>query len=1765
MTTAPLSSLLSWAQARGVTSPMEGILDATLAWEREGAIGSVLAVLGMPESAEMFQKFGEEQPWANDLGELCAAIANDRDTLLDKFRPMEHARTAKDRFRGTLERLYLFAFCATGLPPDRETAELISVFRIWIIFHSVSNCRHGTPLEQNTKIIATGLRLAADGDSAWLNLISSLKLCAPLRSLSGFEWLVGRKAEALLAQNVSTARPDSHVRFLKALGKVAKYQIDAIPTASPPRLTRPVTTEEHFQRSTRRLLDYSAEGEVEVFSAGAATFADIEVEPDDSYIHQRLKATTVVLNSVQQNQFLPWHWELPQPCELKPLEAWIRSEIGDSSGQLLKAITWICLNTGRSFNRALEISLSAGVPSLDKDDWVMVDASVLVRRCQRRENSWRPKGEDFQWVEPLAEYEELELPVKHKDALQHLVQNAPNAKTLGELWCKQSSPSQQWLDELRDIAPRLTPGMLGNVLLQRIFLKTNDPLLARIYTRHPQTGLPGSAAYPSWSSQTLQSHLEGVRGGGGSITPTLQSNALGSRLCPVEKRLCDEIHRAQERIRELAKIDLIKFHNAYTAYWTALLLAATGARPVNAVFESWRQFDLVNGFVFINDKASGRGRDGRLVPLPHRVCALLETEYKRYLDGLSCTLQPLGREFAETVRRIAKGETVASMPIFFLLSLVDGTLSWQATSEMGVTATRAFEWTLPLRHFRHRLSQQLRRHDVEPEVVDGWLGHAEQGCATYGDYSFRCFEDDAKRFRRGIDMSFEALPFSHIEWEECFESTSHLINAKYIDNHPRVFGANEREQTRSIRNIQAIRSAKQQIDDQLSGRAMHQLEPEEVEKLRKGFLFNPNGIPKSNGYIQYEYFLRLLEKAERHSGIKVKVKKRILLLRDEPSQFDISSASAIESHRRLATWMKCKPLSPLQPGRGYKSAATWGALYLIIESRLTDWSQLKDVLEGKNYRLVSYHNQSYFEHYQINGDEAPSKARIATRRLPISGVACHYLAHASSSKNQFCAGNAVPEAELLNLISEIAGFDRPEGLTVGSLLKNLSKLVDQANIRELPGIVAGWLSGRVLSYSPNWYDWVRLVDGYPRNFEEEVTSETKDVLDNVAFSAATTPLEEQTTKESLQQTARAFAKELRKTLFQDADIPAKSQWPTRRTELKRLGEQVIRRYAGLISPAIETLGYWICSLLLRKHRGALLKLSTVNRYFSALSEPLIGLAYRIDLSDLEDDELTQLYREVVESVAVRNRHYRLQRLRSFHSWLAIQGKIEDPDWQEVGLYGAHEHVSPGVIPEPDYIKCINQLITERNDEAALLLLLMYRFGLRRSDAQGLTLGNIVHTAGPWIVIVERNKFRQLKTKSSRRIVPSLARFSKEEEAFLENYICKIQAQLGNTPSHPIFPVLCQHRNERASASARIVEVIRAQTGQPHLTGHHARHSAANSAGIAMAGGGIQAWNDFAIGPGNAPVTQEILLGKEGISRRSLPAIQRYLGHALPATTCTSYLHFLGDWAGEFITPSSNVLGIPENVSLLDDVPMFCPISTYTEKQQERHNLLKNLLLYLRLQANGANARRAAAIVGISADIAADIDSLIDNVANRIRLSKSDKAKIPENLVERRKTALWLSRITDGGWWRMLEKARDLPSQRSQQPPTNPIKEKSIGIIGANCQLVLWHKNQVEWIAWALGRLEIQGAHFVSNETDGIQSNLSSAWQNLRCDGQIIAEKFQIDTASTGEFGELRVAQRCALKFKENRDFWLRNSLELALMMCAFIVSSSQSEKLSPAS
>ena len=660
-----LHELATWAKDCGVLNSLILVIDATMALERPGAIGTVLHYLIRSDLLDALSRWSDESSTAAQLYALAVRLST-ADAILATYQPLPEAKTARARFTTyPLEKLYIFALLATRNPYISTNQCLYQHFerlRLWVLIHALERATQNLLYDRYIRYVADRLRLGGDGEEAWLRLVE--KLASGAQGYSAFELQIDNKVQHQLGDPDLTK---SARLFLQSLSHVSRMEMppDAEPIAGLlSRLSlarRPLNG-----TATPVVLEYLDDFDT---PSPAAVIGNIDEKPifsvdvpkDATLAQQRRHAKSVILASIEDNHFLPWSTSRPRPDELSALEQWINEAFlgDDDAAQRLAAAVWIALRTGRSLRRTLDMTLG---PSCG-EEWT-VSPMGLIRLPARRDSGWKPDASATPWIRGLALQHVITYPSSISTALSRWHAEKPGVNTLGDLLDRQPVLSSFGL-AMKPIASRLTGGMLSHALPQALYAVTNDAIFARLLCRHPNSGLPGAAAYPSWSGGELFKILTSAGVYPVSVEPP-DCNALGSRLDPIESRLRLEIREAGLRLQGTRRSGLITFHNALTAYIVVALHAATGARPVRAAFESRRDFDLKHHFVFVADKQSGNARDGRLVPVPMALCDYIATAYLPYIQDLGRWVSAAGDPaLGGSICALADRDTPASMPLFF--------------------------------------------------------------------------------------------------------------------------------------------------------------------------------------------------------------------------------------------------------------------------------------------------------------------------------------------------------------------------------------------------------------------------------------------------------------------------------------------------------------------------------------------------------------------------------------------------------------------------------------------------------------------------------------------------------------------------------------------------------------------------------------------------------------------------------------------------------------------------------------------------------------------------------------------------------------------------------------------------------------------------------------------------------------------------------------------------------------------------------------------
>ncbi|MEW7995126.1 MAG: hypothetical protein AB2825_11880 [Candidatus Thiodiazotropha endolucinida] len=1419
-----------------------------------------------------------------------------------------------------------------------------------------------------------------------------------------------------------------------------------------------------------------------------------------SYLHSLLKGNSILNLTGEQLHYLPWAWDRPNPHELIELNHWLDRQLDlppNGHGALLGTIVWIAMATGRSLLRALDLPISHD----PGQEWTITPKTwVLKRLIPQRHSSWTPTEQSTGWVVPAAEYQTLTLPDRIILILRKARRRNTKARHLGQLWShpEGSAPKTCFTAEMIGPLARITSSMLGQILPQRAYETRSDAYFSRLIAAHPQSALPAPCAYTAWTLTDVTTELEA----GKSQMPPQPLTApgaligMGSLLFAVEQMLVKTICKANRRVREaILSGDPIVGHNTYVAHLITALLAATGGRPIHDPFESPAHFDPEQRFIFVNDKESSVAKQGRLNPLPDALCNHLIQDYPEYLARLADALQAVHPELAAEINVLSEQSSTGRLPWFFFLERSPG-LRWVSVSESEIDKLELYDWPLPLRLFRHRLANQLRLRNVHAEIIDGLLGHSEVGAASYGDNSPRCWMDDMAETRPAIDSCYQDLGFS-LAAPQAIRFDLNLT--RYSLSKERLFGARAREHQRQQRRRAAFLVAKQALEDLLEGRTFDEVEPDEIEQLAERLLGIHNGTPSDSGYLQYHYLESKVEKLRNRRGRWLRTRKRFYSPSEAPSLITEAAVGALSRYRALLAQLR-EDIAGLKIKRlPYRDCFPLAATLILLETGITSKSILEGVLEGNNIRLVSKSGLGYLEYAPGLAEltlKEPESA-ITVQRFRIPKTASELISRGFFASRKSPTREVALPRMLTNLSQQLEAHryysDGKGGTTVVELINALRELVDQVNALTRPGIVAAVTSGRRISVSLGWADWLRR-DGKGMLAVESPPLQDKDDDHKpipFAWNAAVVRSARDLDEETKLANAYAFFKALRATIPLTGNCSAKGEdgrrlpkhlTPAQRARVISSLNSVLSEWTERVSGAVYMLGQWLLDLTNQaRTTNHHLKPGSPMRYFGALSPVFQQIGYNIELRALTSEELTEFYRQLLEARPnLKDRKYVEQRLIAFHRW-ARKFEICEPDWSELPMSESLFGISSGYFSETEYLDALSKLITGSSDSrqatlSAALLLLCYRFALRPAEALGLVRDDIQIWGDEIVVVVRERYLRSVKRTQSRRQIPLVFTLAIHEHNVLDRLLGMAEAAHGRDHLAPLFSDtdLPRDVNDIGGIIGTVTQALREVTGNPNVVLYTARHSCAAEVAMALYDLELSGWSEKTTEPRKIRQNRirRILLGgsAEAKTRRCAWALSRFMGHASPETASKSYLHFVTEWSDVLNTLTETPWALaPAGVKNLDNQPRASSIDfrlLHTSKPPPESLTVATSLKWMRLIANGTPPDRAADIIGISRKSAGDLYAITTAIGERLRLSKTKRERRAISDSENSKNTSmprspnnpleYLRRPPNAAWNRLIKKAVEIDGKKVSLDSSPPLSNLPY-MIGPTRQLLICRK------------------------------------------------------------------------------------------------------------
>lgn len=1654
---APFSELCAWAAERELELPLELTYRILGLDPNTVAIANLVQELNHPESQIITNEWNDH-PIVHELKKFSKAFAADTN-ISRKYASIGHSggvTKTKKQFKNLENKTFLLTLITN--PMAGHGMETSTIFnrrrlRIWLLTQAATRLMdHGCSADKSISYASRFLIIGAQ-DPRW-EIVDEL-LTRVRRYLGALP--ISYERFNIAIENASGFMKSARVwelsyqKFLKAILRISRGSCRAIESSPinssiPTHLAAIPSPVEEAPFGTddnnfNVLSSLSNEDEGAIYSYIS------EVDPTDSVAQQALSSGSVFIQTTELSHYLPWSWDRLLPPEIKAVEAWVSRMLAlpDFMEKVGSALVWIAMTLSRSLAMTERLTVEQKMTA----EWSLTpDFQFLKRKSPRRHSSWQPDEATVDQVAAFRDNLTIAVPEFISDALKFAIKDRESPPgNLDELWKGISAQRlETWFNEqAKANFPRISSAKLAYCRGQQFFDLTGNFNFSRLLTSHPNSALPGACSYATWDISAIEKGLGlSVQR---SSTESKNTHVMGSLLAPIESVLNHEIECSNDKLKQAFGQGLINYHNALTQYVVMALYAATGARPLRDPFESARHFSIQYRCVYINDKNDEGLHNGRLVPLPEKVIDLL-AYYQNHLSNVSQNIMKQRPDLAWQMSQMADGLS-ANVPFFFLL---DENLRWHQMSDAHQLRCALFEWSLPDNLFRHRYSQRLLKEGVDPEVIEGWMGHAERGSATYSDYSARCWADDANNYRDLLDHTYAELPFAIPEHPEKLPPLLYIPAGNGTYSEPTVFGQRARSRQRKQRFKAALREARADIELFLNNRAMTEISDEDLLQLSNRMVTRENRLPHPQAALRFRVLSKLVKNSVADDAIatvtsgdndpenenkpppsyarRKMLNKRLVNVSDEQSLVSQDVTIAFETYPLLSKWAEKIRKFALKASLSRSRALCVGAVLLAVEKRLGYKRLLLDVVEGKHFRLVQNARHYYFEYSETLESEDFS---AAIQRHEISYKTASLLTHGKALKTKFSvpSPNDIDEFKELLEIYHHHYLDA-EAPSMEELLTWLCRLVNQANLIQLPGIVAASLSERSPPTSASLRDFIRIVDGRTIDLPSDHAQNSGFPLE--AYARARAP---ENNKLALQINAKAFTRAV--TDFLNGYKPSNALGFAK--ELKA----VCDAHRGNVSSSVLMIGYWISDMSglgKGKRRKKLVPYAqkTLTTYWSSLSPAFRGFMYKVDLVNLDSDEVTELCAQMLDYKyqTSKSTEYFGQRLKEFFRWASRFG-VESPEWDELNIDSGYRTVSPGLITEMEYQSCqdiIQSNVSLEGDHKLFLsfvLLLTYRFGLRANEAISLLRRDWCEDDQFCWVLVRNHQYRSLKSTSSRRAVPLLFPLSEKEQDIISQVIARYASIAGTQTNRPILCEASEHGIPTLSSlaprvSEALIKVLRNVTSNPHHVLHHCRHSFYNRLAPAL----FDLNNPLAAQLSGALEHSEIrkvVLGQtHHVSKRSAMALGRLMGHQLPSTGLKNYCHIVTDWS-DALTPvvhqrarkMTGVIQISELPTVLKvSEPRVVESLSYTKPS------LTALFQTLRLVGLGMTYERAGALIKIHPQYLTNLQRTIENANKRMRFSSPTNKKIKLKGIDCPNALL--EYLSDAAWQRLIHQSEQIKNE-----------------------------------------------------------------------------------------------------------------------------------------
>ena len=958
-----------------------------------------------------------------------------------------------------------------------------------------------------------------------------------------------------------------------------------------------------------------------------------------------------------------------------------------------------------------------------------------------------------------------------------------------------------------------------------------------------------------------------------------------------------------ERAQRTIPLVLEDAHNTMALYTLMMLLFATGHRAVNDPFFSLDTFNLDRAECLIEDKVVAASRQARLVWLPEIAVTQLR-HYLSHLGALSRRLYRVDKSLARDIMAVTQSEGPRPMPLFFFLEGEGRALKRVAVTPSTLKLRLDTAWPLPLNANRHVLATGLRNVGCPAELVEMQLGHVEAGVSPFGAYSVLSPEQAGRTLLISLDRYMKDQDWFDAKGLPPPKGARHVkVRQHGITNA--VMGPAARQDKRKARWQTESRMVANLLANFVHAGSPREISDDEVRALEEKLLALDSAAPAT--LMRLTLLRRHLLKLRR-TGFQVRIPGRLAVVRAEPSPFKretlVAARQAKSARERFLQYLAdCSPSTPAPEHRVAEiaiSAVLFGALLAKdlqaqIPARLGAGFQYRDAVAFVDFS------------YSLGKPDAPVR-RWFPDPVTLSLITGLWRS-TQGVVGGFDAARVVEHArQILEAIgvrygdarcNEPTASEQTFARALACLLTPLTSLAAAYWSLRLPSVLREYAVTPDFSASLPLANWYRVLTGHKiraKHMDALIAPPPAAHHESLAPIAGSAPTVAQ---------ARIAWKEMKPVLS-----PARLRSNVPRIR-KRALEDELAKFANMPVVRGSPIATLFCAWLLHLCRYGTshqrnLRASSIITYASTIGPSLLEFGGPLNMLALTDVGFEDVYSRVVEVSSRKNVEYVAERLREFHRFLQEAYAVPKVDWGEV-FEGSHlAAVDATIITRREYFEAVDALLADggaaERDRLlhAFILVMAYRFGLRTGEIFRLTGGDILRHRDDVVVYVRNSPYGFTKTDNGVRQVPLLGRLLSREYDVIDTWLAHIDFYATDFTRAALLsePNAEKEIIERSAAVARVVQALRAATGDDNVRLRHLRHTFGSRnflyAHCNVVPTGIlgRLYGELADEGVTPAEVRERLLGNGALSYRTLYAASAVHGHGSPKITLGSYIHVL---------------------------------------------------------------------------------------------------------------------------------------------------------------------------------------------------------------------------------------------------------------------------------